>query len=29
MTAAMIPVVFLIVLVMYGAIEDLVLGKAE
>jgi hypothetical protein len=29
MTAVMIPVVFLIVLVVYGAIEDLILGESK
>lgn len=29
MTAAIIPVVFLIVLVVYGVIEDLILGESE
>jgi hypothetical protein len=29
MTAAIIPVIFLIVLVAYGAIEDLILGESE
>jgi hypothetical protein len=29
MTAAIIPVIFLIVLVAYGAIEDLILGESN
>jgi hypothetical protein len=29
MTAAIIPVVFLVVLVVYGAIEDLILGESK
>jgi hypothetical protein len=29
MTAAIIPVIFLIVLVAYGAIEDLILGESK
>ena len=29
MTAAIIPVVFLVVLVVYGAIEDLILGESQ
>jgi hypothetical protein len=29
MTAAIIPAVFLVVLVVYGAIEDLILGESK
>jgi hypothetical protein len=29
MTAAIIPVIFLIVLVVYGATEDLILGESK